>query len=222
MSKSASDIVNRALTLIDEEPTSFNTAATTETSIREQALEILPEVCRDLVKELPFELKRYLAEIGTLTLLPSIPNQTPYLKQKVTYRLPSNFWELVHMRLSTWSKPVTDYIIIGSKEYSKQNNPYTRAGIQNPVVALSDEYDLDFSSKIIECFSANSDQVVTGYTFSYISFDNVPNDSGNTWPDELFDEITKALATELHIIKSRLNEAMIKGESAVNAIDQHK
>jgi hypothetical protein len=58
MPKSASQIVARALTLIDEVVTSFDTAATTETSIRNQALEILPEVCRDLVKELPLELKR--------------------------------------------------------------------------------------------------------------------------------------------------------------------
>ena len=62
MPKTASQIVDRALTLIDEVPTTVETAATTETSIREQALEILPEVCRDLVKELPLELKKYLEQ----------------------------------------------------------------------------------------------------------------------------------------------------------------
>lgn len=222
MAKTASQIVDRALTLIDEVPTSFDTAATTETSIREQALEILPEVCRDLVKELPWDLKRYLATTATLstdTLLNG-ESQTGYTKQKVGFQAPSDFWELVSIRLTVWAKPVTKYIYIGGEEYAKQNNPFTRAGKQNPVVALS---NTRIGGDVrIECFSIDDGDNETVDVFQYVSFNNVPDDSGTNWPDELFDEITKALATELHIIKSRLEEAVIKGEEVTNAIEQHE
>ena len=231
MSKSASDIVDRALTLIDEVPTSFATAASTETSIREQALEILPEVCRDLVKELPWDLKRYLAVScgdypnGLILCEPPVDNltngedQSSYNKQKVAFLTPIDFWELVSMRLTVWAKPVTKYIYIDSESYPKQNNPFTRAGKQNPVIAISTNKD---NNARIECFSVNNGDATDVDVFEYVSFDNVPDDAGKTWPDELFDEITKALATELHIIKSRLDEATIKGEETANAIEQHE
>jgi hypothetical protein len=222
MSKTASEIVDRALTLIDEVPTSFVTAATTETSIREQALEILPEVCRDLVKELPYELKRYLAIEGVLfsDALINGESQNNYTKQKIAFKAPSDFWELVSMRLTAWAKPVTKYILIDGEEYAKQNNPFSRAGKQNPVIAISNT--VVFANARIECFSINNGDATTIDVFQYIKFTNVPDDSGNTWPDELFDEVTKALATELHIIKSRIDEAVIKGEETVNAIEQHE
>ena len=94
MAKTASDIINRALTLIDEVPTTFATAATTETSIRNQALEILPELCRDLIKELPWDLRRYLAKTETLVLDPLTDgeDQSGIFKQKVAFKAPSDFW----------------------------------------------------------------------------------------------------------------------------------
>jgi hypothetical protein len=222
MAKTVSEIVDRALTLIDEVPTSFNTAATTETSIRETAIEILPEVCRDLVKELPWDLKRYLAESASLTVdtLSDGESQADYVKRKVAFIAPNDFWELVSIRLTVWAKTVTNYIYINGEEYSKQNNPFTRGGKQNPVVALSNTKI--GSNKRIECFSVNENDPITVEVFEYISFDRVPTEYGQTWPDELFDEVTKALATELHIIKSRIEEAVIKGEEVKNAIEQHE
>jgi len=220
MAKTASQIVDRALTLIDEVPTTFSTAATTETSIREQALEILPEVCRDLVKELPWGLKKYLADIAALTpiTLQYGEDQSDYIKKKVSYPAPSDYWELVSMHLVVWSVPVTKYINIGDAEYAKQNNPFTRAGKQNPVVAIT---SIPPENTRIECFSINDGDDASINILEYIKFDNVPDDVGNTWPDELFDEVTKALAMELHIIKSRPDEAVIKSEEVKNAIEQH-
>lgn len=222
MAKTASEIVDRALSLIDEVPTSFQTAATTETSIRDQALEILPELCRDLIKELPWDLKRYLGQDGPLSseLLNEGEDQSNYFKQKVAFIAPSDFWELVSIRLRVWSRPVTSYIYINDEHYPKQNNPFTRAGKNSPVVALNNESI--GSDARIECFSINKGDIPNIANFQYVSFDNVPDDSGNTWPDELFDEVTKALASELHIIKGRLNEAQVRGEEITNAIDQHK
>jgi hypothetical protein len=219
MAKTASNIVDRALTLIDEVPTSFATAATTETSIRQQALQILPEVCRDLVKELPLELKKYLEESATMSLV--VANGKG-VKWKAVYSLPDDYWELVSIKLSVWEKNVTEYIFIDSESYGKQNNPFTRAGKQNPVVAINSGSAYGLSNSVIECFSINEGDATTISKFTYIKFTNVPDDVGNTWPDELFDEITKALATELHIIKSRLEEAIIKGEEVTNAIEQHE
>jgi len=223
MGKTASQIVDRALTLIDEVPTSFATAATTETSIRQQALEILPELCRDLIKELPWDLKRYLAKGDDnleLDVLSNGEDQSSYFKQKVAFKSPSDFWELVSIRLTAWVKPVTEYIYINSEHYAKQNNPFTRAGKQNPVVALNNT--ATGGNSRIECFSINNDDVNTIANFQYISFNNVPDDSGNDWPDELFDEVTKALAAELHVIKGRLEEAGVKGREISNAIEQHE
>lgn len=222
MAKSASDIVDRALSLVDEVVTTFSTAATTETSLRDQALEILPEVCRDLIKELPFELKRYLSATDTLVsdALANGEDQSGYYKQKVAFTAPTDFWELVSIRLTVWAKPVTDYILINGEEYSKQNNPFSRAGKQNPVVAINST--ATGGNARIECFSVNSGDATTVADFRYVSFDNVPDDLGNNWPDELFDEVTKALATQLHIIKARLDEAAIKGDETNAAIEQHE
>lgn len=222
MAKTASQIVARALTLVDEVQTTFATAATTEQSLRNIALEILPEVARDLVKELPWDLKTYLAIPTTLAPDPlsSGEIQIDYIKKKLAFLAPSDFWELVSIRLTAWAKPVVNYIYIGSEEYPKQNNPFTRAGKQNPVVALSNAST--GNNKRIECFSVLAEDPTTLETFRYISFDNVPNDDGNDWPDELFDEITKALVTELHIIKSRLDEAVIRGEETVSSLEQHE
>jgi hypothetical protein len=224
MAKSASEIVDRALNLIDEAVTTFNTAATTETSIRDQALAILPEVCRDLVKELPWALKRYLAETAALVAdtLTNGESQSLYYKQKVAFQAPSNFWELVSMRLTVWAKPVTDYIHIGGESYEKQNNPFTRAGKQNPVVAINNT--ASGGNARIECFSINTGDVATVANFQYISFTNVPDDivGGKRWPDELFDEITRALVIELHVIKSRIQEAEIRDTEMNKSLDQHE
>lgn len=224
MSKSASDIVDRSLTLIDEVPTSFATAATTETSIKQQALEILPELCRDLIKELPWDLKKYLAVSAVLVVdtLSSGESQSDYFKQKVVFQAPSDFWELVSIRLTVWARPATEYIYVNSKEYPKQNNPFTRAGKQNPVIALSNR--VSGNNTRIECFSVNDGDVKTVDVFEYVSFDNVPDDivAGVRWPDELLDITAKALATELNVIKNRMNEAVVKGEEITNAIEQHE
>lgn len=221
MPKSASDIVKRALTLIDEQVTEFETAASTEMSMEDMALEILPTVCRDLVKELPYELKRYLAKSDTLAIgtLNNGEDQSNYVKKKAAFVAPDDFWELVAIRLTVWAKPVTDYILIGGEGYAVQNNPFTRGGKQNPVVAISN--DTTGNDARIECFSVHNDDAKTVDVFEYVSFDNVPDDAGTNWPDELFDEVTKALASQLNIIKSRTEEGLLRDEETVRAIEQH-
>jgi hypothetical protein len=222
MSKTASNIVDRALTLVDEQITTFADAASTEMSLRDMALEILPEVARDLVKELPYELKRYLAETAVLVAdtLGTGEDQSTYVKKKVVFAAPADFWELVSLRMTVWAKPVTSYILIDSPEYSIQNNPFSRSGKQNPSVAISNTKLL--SNARIECFSVHNADVSTVEVFEYVKFSNVPDDIGTTWPDELFDEITKALASQLNLIKSRLQEGAIRGEEAGKAIEQHE
>lgn len=222
MAKTASNIVDRALTLVDEEVTEFTEAASTETSLKEIGLEILPEVCRDLVKKLPYELKRYLAKDATSLTTDALANgesQSNYVKQKVAIAAPEDFWELVAVRMTVWAKPVTSYILIDSDQYERQNNPFTRAGKQNPVVAVSNKST--GSGARIELFSVNDGDASTIDTFQYVSFDNVPDDSGNDWPDEVFDEVTRALATQMQIIKGRLQEGAVVNESTDSAIKQH-
>lgn len=223
MAKTAKEIVERALSLIDEVPTSFMTAATTETSIQQQAFEILPEVCRDLIKELPWELKRHLGQSASLTKDPPTIGdiQSPYLKQKVPFIAPSDFWELVSIKLAVWSRPVTEYILINGTGYAEQNNPFTRAGKHSPVVAINTTSS--GGNARIECFSIHKGDTDAPSYFEYISFNNVPDEvTGKTWPDELFDVVTKALATELNVIKSREQEAGNKAEAISNNLEQHQ
>jgi hypothetical protein len=222
MAKTASQIVDYALTLVDEQVTDIADAASTEMSLRDMALQILPDVCRDFVKELPWELKRYLAESAVLvqdTLIDG-ESQSAYVKQKLAFEAPADFWELVSIRLKVWAKPVTSYILVDSSEYAIQNNPFARSGKQNPSVALSNTSG--DSDARIECFSIEDGDAEDVSSFYYISFDNVPDDIGTTWPDDLFDEITKALASQLNIIKGRIDEAAIRGEEAVEGISQHE
>lgn len=222
MAKTATNIVERAMTLLDEQVTEFATAATTETSLKDIGLELLPDVCRNLVKSLPYELKQYLQEEGSLAAetLSDGEDQSSYTKQKVAFVSPTNFWELVSMRLSVWAKNVTDYILIDSVEYKRQNNPFTRSGKQNPKIAISQQKTI--GGRRIECFSINDGDSVVVSSFFYVSFDNVPDDSGNTWPDELFELTTKALASELMLVKKRLEEGSISGSEGEKIIEQHK
>ncbi len=225
MSKTATDIVKRALTLLDEQLPSFTQAASTEMSLSAMAFDILPTVARNLVKELPYNLKKHLPK--SLPLLPveslqdgenqSVYNPTE--KRKVAFILPSDFWELISIKLKYWAKPVTEYIMVDSPEYAKQHNPFTRAGNYNPVVAISQARD---GSDRLECFSVNVLEPVWVDYFYYVSFDNVPNDTDNPWPDELFDHITKALAMELNTIKGRIAESGIREKETENVIEQHK
>lgn len=224
MAKTASDIITRALTLVDERVTDLQDAASTEMSLTDMAAEILPEVARNLVKILPFELKKYLSETGTLTpeTLANGEVQTSYKKRKLAFAPPADFWELVSLKLTAWSRPVNSYILVDSPEYVVQNNPFTRGGKQNPVVAVSSSNAGDFR---IECFSVNETDATTVALFEYISFDNYPRDTVGdevTWPDELFDKITRALASELNVIKGRLQEGAIQGGEAIKSIEQHE
>lgn len=222
MSKTATQIVTRALTLLDEQLPSFAEAATTEMSLSDMALDILPTVARNLVKELPYQLKRYLAKSATLTeeTLSTGELQAGYVKQKVAFALPTDFWELVVIRLSVWAMPVTEYATIDFPQYAKQNNPFTRSGKQNPAVVVTNKGTGSLAR--IECFSVESGDSKTVSTFQYVSFANVPDNSTNPWPDELFDHITKALAMELNMIKGRIAESEIKGTETEGIIEQHK
>lgn len=222
MAKTASEIVDRALTLVDEQTTDILDAASTEMSIREMALEILPTVCRDLIKELPYELKRYLATTASLTADPlsNGEDQSGYKKQKVAFQAPADFWELVSIRLQVWARPITSYILIDSPEYAIQNNPFTRSGKQNPSVAISNQSSSNGAR--IEAFSIANGDSETVSVFEYIQFDDIPDDVGNTWPDELFDETTKALASQLDLIKDRLEKGALRGEETLTAIEQHE
>lgn len=224
MAKTASDIVKRALILIDESVTDILDAASTEMSLTDMAKAILPEVARNLVKDLPFELKKYLVKTANLSAdtLSTGEAQTNYTKQKVVFTSPDDFWELVSIQLTVWARPVTSYILVDSPEYATQNNPFTRGGKQNPVVAVSDTNAGTNRTFRIECFSVNPTDVKTVQKFEYVSFSNYPDDLGNSWPDELFEKITKALASELNVIKGRVQQGAIMGQSAQQAIEQHE
>jgi len=219
--KTATEIVDRTLTLLDEQLSSFTALASTEMSVREMVLEVLPTVARMLIKQLPYELKRYLAKSGTLSEESlSYGEAQTYTKQKVAFTAPSDFWELVSIKLRVWAKPVTEYILIDSPEYDVLHNPFTRPGKYNPKVALSNK--ASGSDARIECFSVGLGDSKIASEFQYISFNNVPDDAGNSWPDELFEHITKALAAEINVIKNRVNEALVKSDEISNAIEQHQ
>lgn len=224
MSKTATEIVTRVMTLLDEQLPSFSEAATTEMSLSDIALDILPTVARNLVKELPYDLKRLLAKSAPASLVADTladgEIQSNYYKRKVSFSAPTDFWELVAIRLSVWTKPVTEYIYIDSPEYIIQNNPFTRAGKQNPVVAISNAST--GATARIECFSTYNLDAQTVSNFQYVSFDNVPDDVSVSWPDELFDHITKALAMELNTIKGRIEDSDIRGKETEEIINQHK
>jgi len=224
MSKTATDIITRALTLVDERVTDILDASSTEMSLTDMAAEILPEVARNLVKSLPFELKKYLVKTATLAAdtLATGESQSGYTKQKVVFASPDDFWDLVSLQLTAWAKPATSYILVDSPEYATQNNPFTRSGKQNPTVAVSDISTGVNRTFRIECFSVNPTDAKTVSKFEYVSFSNVPDNLTNPWPDELFDKITKALASELNVIKGRLQEGEIQGSETMKSIEQHE
>ena len=186
---------------------------------------VYPEIAKlsnDELRAKTVELKKYISESASLTP-ESLANgevQTGFKKKKIAFIPPADFWELVSLKLTVWSKPVNSYILIDSPEYNTQNNQFTRGGKQNPVVAVSSSNTGDFR---IECFSIGEGDPTTVALFEYISFNNVPGlDSDLTWPDELFEKITKALAAELNVIKGRIQEGEIMGQSAQQAIEQHE
>jgi hypothetical protein len=222
--KTASDIIEKALTLVDERITDILDASSVEMSLTDMAAEILPEVARSIVKELPYDLKRLLAKSNPAPLVvDTLTNgeaQNSHTKKKVAFTAPSDFWELVAIRLTVWARPATNYIYIDSPEYAIQNNPFSRAGKQNPVVAISNTST--GATARIECFSVNGTDVQTVAAFQYVSFNNVPDNSGNGWPDQLFDKITRALASELNVIKGRLQEGELQGLEAMKSIEQHE
>ena len=222
MAKSATQIVDQALTLIDEQVTDALNASTTEMSVADMAKSVLPQVARDLIKELPYEMKQYLSETAVLAVdaLSAGEDQSAYDKQKVAYVAPTDFWELVAIKLPSWARVVTDYILIDGSNYDKQNNPFLRGGPQNPVVAISQKGS--GAGMRIECFSIPDGGSTSPDVFQYVSFDNVPDDSGNTWPDELFDEISKAVASELHAIKERIDQATLRGDDVLIKLEQHE
>lgn len=224
MAKTATQIITRALTLIDERVTDFLDASSVEMSLTDMAAEILPEVARSLIKQLPYDLKRLLAKSAPAALVAdTLSNgeiQTNHTKKKVAFTAPTDFWELISLRLTVWSKPVTNFIYIDSPEYAIQNNPFSRAGKQNPVVAISNTSTS--ATARIECFSVHGSDVTTVANFQYVSFSNVPDNLGNSWPDELFDKITRALASELNVIKGRLEEGAIQGDEVMKSIEQHE
>jgi len=232
MEKSASEIVDRALTLLDEKPTEFTQAASTEMSLKEMGLELLPNVCRNLVRELPFELKELLAESGlmivdTLTAGEERINAlTP--KKKAAWRLPLDYWEFSSIQFDEWSKAVTSYITVGSKDYERQNNPFTRSGTHEPVVAIAKIGNEDPSNIYhrLEVFSLAEDTVVVSTHVRYVSFDNVPDDEalplGNRWDEKLFEVTAKALASELLVIKGKIAEGTARGDDVLTDIEQHE
>lgn len=215
---SATDIVNKALTLIDEQLLELSQIGTAEMSTKDTALDILPEVCRDLIKELPFGLKIYLEKTGTVSASLA-DGQEGYVKKKVRISAPDDFWELVSLKMNVWSQAATKYIYIDYPDYTYQNNPFTRGGKQNPVVALAN----GITNKTIECFSVGEGDSLSVDYLKYISFDNVPDDEaeGVRWPDELMDEVSKALASQLLVIKGQTESGLLRGEETQQAIEQH-
>lgn len=227
--KYAEDIVNYALTLLDEQLTEFETAASTEMSLYDMGIEILPQVCRSLIKTMPYELKKYIAYSGTLVeeTLTGGESQSAYLKKKVAFTAPEDFWELVALRLSVWSNPVTHYILIDDPAYTIQNNPHTRSGKQNPTVVVTNTTAEDQGHSMtptrvrIECFSVHGDDEVVVSLFQYVSFTRVPTGAQYPWPDELLDITGKALAAELALIKNRTQQGSLIGNEGGKIIEDH-
>jgi len=227
---SATMIVDRALVLLDEKPVDLNQVATTEMSLKEMGLEILPEVCLNLIRELPFELKHLIAEEQdmfpddltegekAINLLTS--------KKKAAWQLPIKFWDMVSFSLDWWSKPVTKYIYIDGEEYERQNNPFTRAGVHNPVIAISEikENTGTTGHYRLEVFSVSEKEPTGTKKISYIAYDNVPDDivGGKRWDDRLLEVTAKALASELLVIKNKIAEGTARGDDVLTDIEQHE
>lgn len=219
MALGANDIITRALTILDERLIDVDVLATTEMSLKEIAEDILLSVSMKVAKELPFELKRLLS----LTNYSQTGySETPYpgaRKKKVVLSVTDSFWELVSLKFPAWDKVVTSYISVDSPEYGIQNNPFTRAGKQNPVVAISDKN----TSRVLECFSIEDGDSETTEIFRYLTIDNLPGSAsfGILHP-ALLEPFAKALAAELIFIKDNAQKSQMLENQTQENVDQHQ
>lgn len=86
---------------------------------------------------------------STTTLLTNYPITGMVITGGVgRVRLPDDFLRIAYVRMSDWNRPVNEAITEDSPDYSKQRNPYTRAGTQKPVVAITND-------KWLECYTTS-------------------------------------------------------------------
>lgn len=219
MAISTNDIIQRALTILDERLIEVDQLASTEMSLQDIAAEVLPAVALKVVKELPFELKRLMAPTNYAQTGFSVAGYPGATKKKVVLNITDSFWELVSIKFPSWDKIVTSYITIDSPEYAIQNNPFTRAGSQNPVVVLSDRS----SSRTLECYSVEEGDSVTTEIFRYITTAQIPGTASFTsLPDVLLEPFAKALAAELIMIKDNAGKSALLENETQKSINQHE
>lgn len=219
MATSTNDIIQRALTILDERLIEVDQLASTEMSLQDIAAEVLPSVALKVVKELPFELKRLMATTNYATTGYSVVGYPGATKKKVVLNITDAFWELVSIKFPSWDKVVTSYITIDSPEYAAQNNPFTRGGCQNPVVVLSDRN----TSRTLECYSIEEGDSETTEIFRYITTAQIPGTATfTTLPDVLLEPFAKALAAELILIKDNAGKSALLENQTQQSIEQHE
>lgn len=219
MATSSNDIITRALTILDERLIEVDQLVSTEMSLQDIAAELLFSVSLKVVRELPFELKRLMANTNYSQTGYSVVGYPGALKKKVVLTINENFWELVAIKFPSWDKVVTSYITMDSPEYSIQNNPFTRAGKQNPVVAMSD----GASSRVLECYSIEEGDAESTEIFRYITIQQVPGHAAFTiLPDVLLEPFAKALAAELIMIKDNAAKGGLLENQTEETVQQHK
>lgn len=218
MALGANDIIIRALTILDERLIDVNVLATTEMSLKDIAEELLLSVSMKVVKELPFELKRLLPTTNYNQTGYSVPGYSTSRKKKVILSVNDSFWELIAIKFPSWDKVVTNYITVDSPEYGVQNNPFTRAGSQNPVVAMSDRG----TSRVLECYSIEEGDSETTEIFRYVTVDNLPGSTSfGVLAPALLEPFAKALAAELIFIKDNANKGQMLEDQAQDNVNQH-
>lgn len=219
MATSTNDIIARALTILDERLIDITQLASTEMSLQDIAAEVLPSVALKVVRELPFELKRLMVSTSGAVTGYSVVGYPGAIKKKVVLNIPDTFWELVSIKFPSWDKVVTSYITMDSPEYAIQNNPFTRAGKQNPVVAMSD----GSTTRVLECYSIEEGDSETTEIFRYISTTQIPGTTTfTTLPDVLLEPFAKALAAELILIKDNANKSALFENQTEETVEQHK
>lgn len=219
MATSSNDIITRALTILDERLIEVDQLVSTEMSLQDIAAELLFSVSLKVVRELPFELKRLMSNTNYAQTGYAVVGYPGALKKKVVLTVNEYFWELVAIKFPSWDKVVTSYITMDSPEYAIQNNPFTRAGKQNPVVAMSD----GASSRVLECYSIEEGDSETTEIFRYITIQQVPGHATfTTLPDVLLEPFAKALAAELIMIKDNAAKGGLLENQTEETVQQHK
>lgn len=90
--------------------------------------EFLEEATVELLKTAPLSALRNITSITSAPV--SLGDGSGYVE------LPSDFLRLAEFRMKGWRRSVFIPLLLNSKEYNRQFNPYTRGGIGKPKVAI--------------------------------------------------------------------------------------